>query len=61
MIILVNIIIVLIIVGILLVLLNEIPMDPATKRIARIVTLGVLAIWLILVLTGAAPLIHIRG
>lgn len=61
MVLLVNIIIVCVVIGILLVVLNEVPIDPATKRIIRIVALGFLAIWLLLVITGAAPLIHVRG
>lgn len=59
---LVNIIIVLLLVGLLLYSINMITfLDPKIKQIIHVATVVILVIWLLLVITGTAPLIHIRG
>lgn len=50
---LISIIVTLLVVGILLWLLNQFPIDPAIRGYIRAVILAVVAIWLIYILVGA--------
>lgn len=52
---LVEILIVLIVVGLLLWVVEQIPMDPAIARIIRVVVIVLVCLWLISVLLGFLP------
>jgi len=52
---LIQIVIVLIIAGLALWIVQQIPMDPAISRIIRVVVIVAIAIWLIYVLLGLLP------
>jgi uncharacterized membrane protein YhaH (DUF805 family) len=52
---LIEIIIVLVIVGLALWVIQQIPMDPAIARIIRIVVIVAVVIWLLYVLAGFLP------
>lgn len=58
---LVNVIVVCLVVGLFLYALRELPIDAKIKNLIHVAGIVILAIWILLALTGAAPLIHIRN
>jgi hypothetical protein len=52
---LIQLLVVLIVVGLLLWVVQQIPMDPAIARIIRVVVICIVVIWLLYVLIGALP------
>jgi hypothetical protein len=52
---LIQLIVVLVIVGLALWILSQIPMDPAIARIIRVVVIVVVCIWLLYFLVGMTP------
>jgi len=52
---LIDIVVVLIIVGLLLWVVEQIPMDATIKRIARVVVIVIVCVWLIYFLIGFLP------
>jgi uncharacterized membrane protein YwzB len=52
---LINIVVVLIVVGLLLWILQQIPMDPTIARIIRVVAIVCVCLWLISLLLGYLP------
>lgn len=55
---LIQIIICLIVVGLLLWLVNFLPIEPAIKQIIRVVVIVFIVIWLLYALMGAAPVTY---
>lgn len=51
---LIQLVIALVVIGLLLWVVQQIPMDPAIARIIRVVVIVLTVIWLLYVLTGAA-------
>lgn len=58
---LVSLLVALLIVGVILWGLSQIPMDPAIARVIRVVVIVVVAIWLIYFLVGLLPASYYPG